>query len=353
MAKDKAKPIRCLMDATKIPPSAFALPDDGRQSKHLCQKRKALFCALALHANADGSSCFPSKNTLKTMTEFPPRTIGRLLADLRQLGVLEAGDLNAFYKTRVWKLNVPGTEPSSGEKTEPSSQTPSHLRIATEPSSTSTEPSSKSDARREDGPHTAIDLPPIQPRTHTKQERVRVLQNLNTFAQVQKYLKMDMLTSQWKRGEKEQVEALIAQHGWEKFYAAQHLYWVEQDPEQFSRTLFRWTGLLACFDGLLSKVTQEMLDAQRDERWRKEHPEEYQRQIDESIARQTREELAHRFGTEKTRELAARTDEFGVVYDSPEAMKKAVAEELADWFGDDLEVVESQSPLAKAARGEK
>jgi len=112
---------------------------------------------------------------------------------------------------------------------------------------------------------------------------------LNTFAQVSKYLEMEMLASQLKHGEKEQIIALIANHGWEKFIAAQLLYWREQDPTHFGRTVFRWTALLNSFDGFLAKVTPELLSELSEERWRKENPEEYKRRLDSSIARQISE----------------------------------------------------------------
>ena len=127
----------------------------------------------------------------------------------------------------------------------------------------------------------------------------------NTFAHVAKYLELDMLTSQWKRGEMDKAEALIREHGWKKFYAVQRLYWQEQDPEQFSKTLFRWTGLLNSFSGLLGKVTAEMLQEQDTDRFRKEHPEEWQRIQDESMERQARELVRIRFTNNTPKEPIA------------------------------------------------
>jgi hypothetical protein len=285
------------MDATDLPPSAFALPDDGRQQKHLCLARKVLTAALARHASADGSRCFPSKNTLQASTGMSHATIKRLLNDLAALGFLSNSGIHPRFRTAMRTLALPqpssqneqqGPGSSSGEKVQGSSSSsgggPAHLQGG---------PGSSSGGSSSSSYPTATALLPLSiPLTHTGKS---VSENLDSFDQVAKYLELDMLTSQWKNGEKAQAEALIREHGWKKFYAVQRLYWQEQDPEQFSKTLFRWTGLLNSFSGLLARVTAEMLQEQDTERWRKEHPEAWQRIQDESMERQDKERVALRF----------------------------------------------------------
>jgi len=127
------------------------------------------------------------------------------------------------------------------------------------------------------------------PETHHIHTQSKECVRENTFAQASKYLHMDMLTSQWKKDEKKTVEKLNTEHGWEKFVAVVHLYWKQQDPQAFERTLFKWTALIENFDGLLHNVTPDLLKELAYERWRKENPEEYQRQCDASVARQIAE----------------------------------------------------------------
>ena len=126
------------------------------------------------------------------------------------------------------------------------------------------------------------------------QQQTGTSAEVNTYAHVAKYLELDMLSSQWKKGEREQAESLIREHGWERFLAATILYWREQDPETFGKTLFRWSSLLDSFSGFLLKVKQPFLDELSFERWRKDHPQEYQRNLAASEERQTREIIARR-----------------------------------------------------------
>jgi hypothetical protein len=284
MAKDKAKPIRCVLDATKIPPSAFALPDDGRKGKHLCLKRKLLCIVIAARANPDGTSAYPSKKTMKEETGFPERTIGRLLNDLHRLGILIEGDIHTFYKTRIWTVRLPAVE------TEPN-------RIETEPDRTSTEPNrteSEPDRTLEStgsalgGPHTALDLPPIKPPSHHKSAS----ENLCSYSKIAKWLPEDMRSAVKKRGEKQQIDELISEHGGAKFLAALHRYWLKLDPA--SKLDCKWTAFLESFDGWLSDVTEAELTYQAQERWRRENSEEWERIQTESSDDQMRASVIRR-----------------------------------------------------------
>jgi hypothetical protein len=328
--KDKGKAIRCMVDVAGIPPSRFALPDDGRQQKHLCQQRWRLAVILARRADADGTDTYQSLRTLSALTEIPHRTLCRLLEDLRQLGVVEDHGYHPKFGTRIRSLHpeklsqtlVPssgaddgGLVPSSEGSCAIFGEDLCHLQGRLVPKSAAF------------GTHTALE-PPTKPPTHTEQKRAsESLQKENTFAHVAKYLELDMLTSQWKHGEMDKAEALIREHGWKKFYAAQRLYWEAQDPEQFSKTLFRWTGLLNSFAGLLQKVTPELLAYQDMDRFRKEHPEEWQRIQDESVERQTRQLVAEKFTNNTPKEPIAECTLDELMADDPEQWKKDNPEE--------------------------
>jgi hypothetical protein len=286
------------MDATDLPPSAFSLPDDAsnRKKQHLWNRRKALAQVLARRADPNGSNTRQSVSTMMKMTGMERRTVFNVLAELRELGFLKDGELHATG-TRIRMLTLPTPMQDSGTQNEG-------------PVQDSGTPMQDSQAPVQDrqGTHaglnahtTALDLPPTDAHTH----RGSASENQNTFAQVAKYLELDMLTSQWKHGEMDKAEALIREHGWKKFYAAQRLYWEAQDPEQFSKTLFRWTGLLNSFAGLLQKVTPELLAHQDMDRFRKEHPEEWERIQQESMDRQTEELVRIKFTNNTPKEPIA------------------------------------------------
>jgi hypothetical protein len=149
-----ANSIKCLIDAVDLPPSAFALPDDGRQRSHLCAKRKALVTALARYANPNGTSCHPSITTLRKITEIPRSTLFRYLSDLRTLGILMDGNLHPYFKTRIRALMLPvpssaAPRPIFEESPVPSSSLPVPSSAGTRPIFTRT--------------RTALDLPPTEP----------------------------------------------------------------------------------------------------------------------------------------------------------------------------------------------
>jgi hypothetical protein len=115
--------------------------------------------------------------------------------------------------------------------------------------------------------------------------------------------------NQWKKGEKPRADALISEYGFERFLAAEKLYWQTQDPN--SRTIFRWTAFLDGFQGWLAKITPAMLEAMANERWRKENPEDYKRRQDESVERQTRENMERKTTTPPVNETSIE-DELGI-----------------------------------------
>jgi len=176
---EKDKPIRCLLDATALPPSAFALPDDGRQRTHLCNRRKAVVQALASKANADGTSCFPSISTLVSMTEIKRSTLFRFLDDLRTLGILTDADLHPYLKTRRRELRLP--VPSSNDSSVapvPSSQVTCPIfESAPVPSSSTPVPSSTVTCPIFTPTLTALDVPPTEPPKTTDRQPDRHSEN--------------------------------------------------------------------------------------------------------------------------------------------------------------------------------
>ncbi len=284
------KALRCAQALQKVSWRVFVKPEDGRQGRHLGQQRAALINKLALSANPDGTNITLSVFTMASALGCVRQTVYDLLADLMAMGFLVEKELVWVHgkQVRLRELNLPKILTAAGlplpkpatESQQPlspvqSSQAPRPI-FAGDPSNLQSSPCVQSSFETQPG-----SLPQKQPHTQTG--------GRDTFAQVSKYLEMDMLTSQWKRGEKEQVDALVAQHGWEKFVAAQRLYWREQDPTQFSKTIFRWTALLNAFDGFLGKVTPEFLSELSSKRWEKENPDEHKRRQNASIARQTAE----------------------------------------------------------------
>jgi hypothetical protein len=287
--KDKMKASRCLKDATKMPPSEFALPDDGRQRRHLCQQRKALAQVLASAANADGSSIRISLATMMHDTGFSHAKVCRLLIDLKALGVLSNEGYfrvahRRFVSIRALHLRAPLVSSSRAPLVSSSSPLVSSSNPLVSSSVT------KSVKSREDETQPPLTLTALTPPTHTEKKSVSV----NTFSQAAKYLQTDMLVSQWKRGEKEAIEKIISEHGGEVFLAVELLYWREQDPEQFAKTLYKWSAFINGFDGLIHKVTPEFLEELAHQRWKAEHPEEWLRLQAASIARQTAEIVKRR-----------------------------------------------------------
>jgi len=139
-------PIKCLMDVTDLPPSAFAHPRDGRQRKHLCDLRKGVTGVLARYANSDGSSTYPAAATIAKSVGRDRATVFRLLQDLRDLGFLTDGKLAWRRGPRERTLHVgkmqAALEPdlfSVGVASSPSSE--SHLRNVGVASSRQTGPS--------------------------------------------------------------------------------------------------------------------------------------------------------------------------------------------------------------------
>jgi hypothetical protein len=291
--------IKATRDLRDIPPRVFALPTDGRKQRCLCLLRKLLVNKLTSHANADGSSIYPSTFSMANALGVSVRTINRLLADLRQLGFIVD---DGFHKigevhTRQRRLNIAkiqqaagGTTTTAPDTTEPLRQIAEPLRqigVPTAPNSGGTTPDSF-------GAQPAFEpaiQPPTQPGTGASKHSLEAwLEKESTAAdtleEALRYVPEYMLGAGFKPGEKDQLGKLIAQHGWEKFAAVAKLYGQRQDPRFFDGTMYKWTGLLPNFLALLDKVTPEMLRTQAWDRWKStpEGASEYQRQCDDAHA---------------------------------------------------------------------
>jgi hypothetical protein len=321
--KDKMKASRCLKDATNLPPRVFALPDDGRKASHLQQQRKALTQVLAFAANADGSSIRISQQTMKEKTGFSQAKVNRLLDDLKTLGILTDEGYFKVAEHRfvsIRALHLPDTFEAAVERVRDTFD-PNRLvsdssapLVSDSPTLVSDSPTLVSDSQfecetsREYETQPPLTLTAYKPPTHTEKKSVCV----NSFSQAAKWLQTDMLTSQWKRGEREAIDKIISDHGGEMFLAVELLYWEEQDTDQFAKTLYKWTALIIGFDGLVHKVKPEFLEELAAARWKAENPEQWQRQMDASIARQTAE-IVKRRDAEPPRNEASIEDFFGAV----------------------------------------
>jgi len=98
--------VKCVRDLRDIPPTAYRLPDDGRQQRHLCEQRQRLAWLLASYADGDGTRIRPSVQTLANRLGKSRRAVTYLLDDLEKLGLLENGKLAGFKGTRWRALNL-------------------------------------------------------------------------------------------------------------------------------------------------------------------------------------------------------------------------------------------------------
>jgi hypothetical protein len=99
-------PMRCLLDVLDIPPSAFALPCDGRQEKHLCRQRKAMAEQVARRANSDGTGARPEVETMAKGIGCSLATAFNLLRDLDNLGFVTPGKLAKSRGPRFRTVHV-------------------------------------------------------------------------------------------------------------------------------------------------------------------------------------------------------------------------------------------------------
>jgi len=102
----KSTKVRAVLDLRDIPPSAYALPTDGRKKRNLCEHRRSLVNQMATHANPDGTNITVSKATLASALGWSQRTVQYLLNDLKALGLLNEHGWHPEHKTRIRSLNI-------------------------------------------------------------------------------------------------------------------------------------------------------------------------------------------------------------------------------------------------------
>jgi hypothetical protein len=109
--KTKTSVIKAVVDIRSTPPSAYALPEDGRKKRYLCQQRRALANHLATYANPDGTSVRVGATRIGKELGMGRSTVFRLLTDLQRLGFLSNGDIHGQTRTRIRSLSIPKISP--------------------------------------------------------------------------------------------------------------------------------------------------------------------------------------------------------------------------------------------------
>jgi hypothetical protein len=128
-------PIGCLRDVVDLPPSAFALPGDGRQRNHLCRQRKVLAVVVARYANGDGSGAYPAAQTVGKATGYHRSTVFRPLKDLQELvtdGRLECYRGGRDRTLRVARMQAVASSPVSESHLRDSGVASSRAEVAKE-----------------------------------------------------------------------------------------------------------------------------------------------------------------------------------------------------------------------------
>jgi hypothetical protein len=115
--------LKCAIDIRTVPVTAYRLPSDGRQWKHVCAQRQRLTKELALYANPDGSSIRVAVETLAQTLGLSRRAIMYRLDDLRTLGFITDGKLAGFKGTRWRTLNVAAITAAADVQSTPDVQT--------------------------------------------------------------------------------------------------------------------------------------------------------------------------------------------------------------------------------------
>jgi len=89
-----------------VPPSRYALPNDGRQRRHKCERRKIALQHYVNRASDDGTEVFPSVKTIARKMEVSERTADSLTADLLTLGALVNVGWHPTLKTRKRSISL-------------------------------------------------------------------------------------------------------------------------------------------------------------------------------------------------------------------------------------------------------
>jgi hypothetical protein len=306
--------IRCLLDVTKIPPDRFALPDDGRKRKALCDERKAVAIQLASAADPDGSNITLGAGTVAKRTGRTRPTIVARFEDLERLGLLKwDGKWKRWpdgKTTKIRRLDLrsfAGVKDSSNEGVKDSGAGVKH-------SSTGVKDSTDRCKGLTDGSRESFTQPPLeatekQPNTQPNGARDLSLD----FQKFVDHIPIDKTTgepdSNWvgtlTAKSRAEIEKLIERDGWEKVATAARVCWQHQDPGMKGV----WSNFLSLYDNLwLKKVDPHALGRLKDPDYDKKRRAVFQAEIQRQEAELSARRKAFAESEQKPVEMSA--DEF-------------------------------------------
>jgi hypothetical protein len=101
-----SRPLRLSRDLREIPVHKYRLPKDRRKWKAIARERMALAEWLATHGDADGSNIFPGVTRMMDHFGWSRGKLFYLLADLKELRLLESEGLRRERGPRVRRMNL-------------------------------------------------------------------------------------------------------------------------------------------------------------------------------------------------------------------------------------------------------
>jgi len=101
-----SRPLRLSRDLREIPVHNYRLPKDRRKWKAIARERMALAEWLATHGDADGSNIFPGVTRMMDHFGWSRGKLFYLLADLKELCLLESEGLRRERGPRVRRMNL-------------------------------------------------------------------------------------------------------------------------------------------------------------------------------------------------------------------------------------------------------
>lgn len=101
-----SRPLRLSRDLREIPVHNYRLPKDRRKWKAIARERMALAEWLATHGDADGSNIFPGVPRMMDHFGWSRGKLFYLLADLKELRLLESEGLRRERGPRVRRMNL-------------------------------------------------------------------------------------------------------------------------------------------------------------------------------------------------------------------------------------------------------
>lgn len=101
-----SRPLRLSRNLRDIPVDTYRLPRDGRKWRSRAQDRMVLAGWLATHGDADGSRIWPAVASIMRHFGWSRRKVFYLLADLKELQLMESGGLTREHGNRVRRMNL-------------------------------------------------------------------------------------------------------------------------------------------------------------------------------------------------------------------------------------------------------